>query len=652
MDIAHAIVSLWTRQIRRARESKKDKFGKTAAEAWKYLNADYKNLYLVNDDPTVNDGQDFEGPAHKVRVNKSREFINLYLPFLHHKVPNRLVEPSRPQIPPELLNQVAGMPMPMTPLQRQDKTLAWLLEWILNYLPGLYDLRYEARKVIPEALVKGRGMIWHEMFNGPSGPLPGSFAGSVDDLVIDPDSRSLRNAGWIARKRRRSIWKVAEDYGYPREELRANYKSSFLTATEDNNPNVDEAYLAAIESGDDNGGGDVMEYWEVYSRIGLGQKFTSAGEEIKEVADAMEAVGPMVFLAIVPGMATPLNLPPHAAGSPTPEAEYQARLQWPIPFYENAAHPWPFSQLDFYPNIDGDPWATSPLEGALPLQRFIDNVYSYLAGRVRTTCRDLIVVSSALDVDIKAALLTGLDQEVITADGKVAEDIAKLIHVIQFPPVNADLWNVLSLAERAFENATGMGPLLAGGQTDTQMRSSAEAQIRQDNASSRPEDMAECVEQWMSEVAAKEAAALRMMVPGKVVSPLFGEQYQEDPLSGQVNMGMLTQWWTQFVNTPDPARAAAEFSYTVEAGSGRRRNKAKQAADANMLMQHLAQPTLQLFQAMGEPRPFNALVRAVADAFDIPNVDGFLLPMMQQQSAPPNQAPGQTPGQAPVQQGA
>ena len=79
------------------------------------------------------------------------------------------------------------------------------------------------------------------------------------------------------------------------------------------------------------------------------------------------------------------------------------------------------------------------------------------------------------------------------------------------------------------------------------------------------------------------------------------------------------------VNTPDPAVAVAEFSYTVEAGSGRRRNKGKQAADANMVMQQFAQPALQLYQAMGLAGPYNAMIRMMGEAYDIARVDDFML---------------------------
>ncbi len=628
MDVLQSIVKLWTTQIRRAEKSRGEKFDKVGDEAWSYLNADYKTLYLKG---KARDGGDFEGPMHKVRVNKSAEFVKLYLPFIHHKVPHRLVAPSRPQLPPEVMGMAPGTPMPLNGLDLQDKMRAWLMQFVLNYTPDQYDLRYEARKALPEALVRGRCLLWHRMFDSPTGPMAGSFFESVKDLLIDPDCRQLREAGWVALRRQRSIWKVAEEFGIPRDELKAKYKTSLQRSNEE------AAGVTNIDSADELDSGDVIEYWEVYSRMGIGSKFTTADPDVKKVAERLDEQGPYVYLCICPGVPYPLNLPPHVAGSPDPAGEYKQRLQWPIPLYENPSDPWPFSQLDFLPSSE-HPWASSPLEGALSLQRFVDNVYSYICGRTRAVCRDIVVASSALDADIQKALEGGIDQELVIANGAVGEDIRKLIHVIQFPPANADLWTVLQIAENAFERASGMSPLLSGMEGRTQVRSSAEAQIRQDNASSQPEDFAECCERWMSNIAAKEAAMTRLMVGSTTIAPLFGEQVQQnqwDP-SNPVASGPISQAWTQLVNTVDPAIAAGELSYTVEAGSGRRKNKGKQAADSQMVMQSLGTPAMQALMA-GMPQPWNAMVRMMGDAFDI-RVDDFMMPMPPQQAPPQQQA--------------
>ncbi len=639
-EILSSICKLWTSQIRRAQKSKRNVFDKTGDEVWKYLNADYKGLYLTDDDSD----EEFTGPHHQVRLNKSREFVSLFVPFLHHKVPHRQVEPSRPQIPPELLNLPPGTPMPLTDLQRSDRARAWLMQWFLNYIPDRYDLRGEVRKALPEALCRGRCILWHGMFDGPTGPLPGSFYESVNDLIIDPDARQLREAGWIALRRRRSIWKVAEETGISRELLKASYTSSLQRSAEDASPPKNP------EDGDTIDSGDIIEYWDVYSRIGIGSKFHTAGEEVKEVAQQLDALGPYIHLKICPGMDFPLNLPPHAAGSPNTEQEYLQRLQWPIPFYENPSDPWPFSNLDFIPSSE-NAWAVSPLEGALPLQRFIDNVYSYATDRVRTTCRDIIITAAELDDDLHKALESGRDQETVVIKGS-ARDAREQIHVLQFPEVNKDLWHILGLAENAFERISFMSPLLSGAETGTQIRSASEFQGRQSSANTVPDDYAECVERFMGNVAAKESVMARLMVdPAITLAPLFGEQIQENQLAPGLpgQMGPLTQAWSQLVSTTDPAVAAAELSYSVEAGSGRRKNKAKATADATMFSSAVGGPAMQL-AGMGEVRPWNAILRMLGEAADLTSarIDDFMIPPPQPQQPPPNQQSSQ-PSQQPTQ---
>lgn len=631
MGLLSEITRLWMRQIHHAKEAKGPVFGETAKRAWEFLGKNYEDLYIKCDERYRTP----EGhvPYHQIRINKSREYVSVMLPFLHHRVPNRLVEPARPKIPPELLGLPPGMVVPETPVQKMDRVVAWQLQWFLNWNHKQYDLRYEGRRAIPEALVKGRGVVWHEMFRGPTGLIPGSFAESVDNLYIDPDAKQLHNASYIVRKRRRSVWHVSEEFGISREALRGQYKSHLRYSTDD----------VAITDNDEEYGKDIVEYYEVYSRMGFGHKFAATNPEIvsERILADMDAIGDNIYLVICPEVDYPLNLPPEVFTVPNAEMEVRARVQWPIAFYHDHSDPFPISVLDFYPDTDS-PWASSPLEAALPLQIFLDHAYAWLMGRCRITCRDIIVASSSMDDELKAALRSNLDLVIAKIDGDVGEDLRKLVTVLQHPPVNQDIWQVLSAVEHMFERLTGMDPLLAGAGGRTQIRSSAEAQIRQSNVSNRPDDMAECVEDWMSKIAKKEAMMARLYVPSAVVAPLFGEQVAPGMDGEMVGFGPLSQQWSQLVTTDDAARAAAEMAYTVEAGTGRKKNKQLQMQNAELAMQTLAQPLLQLAQA-GNPQPFNALIQMMAEANDM-NLDGMLIPppMMQPMmgQGPPQQLQG------------
>jgi len=82
-------------------------------------------------------------------------------------------------------------------------------------------------------------------------------------------------------------------------------------------------------------------------------------------------------------------------------------------------------------------------------------------------------------------------------------------------------------------------------------------------------------------------------------------------------MGPLTQTWATYWNTTDPAEAAADWSYTVESGSGRRKNQARIVADGQQLLQ-LFLPAAQQFVMAGQVQQWNALVEVAQEMLEIP----------------------------------
>lgn len=634
MELLKSITQLWLNQIDACKKKKEQQFDRTARRAWAYLGKDYKRLYVESEadeqDRFPTGGQ----PYYKTRLNKSAEFVALMIPYIHARVPHRLVSPRRPAMPNELKMMVPGLSEQLAATETQERMQCLLMQHVLNYTPTEYGLYREVRTALPEALVKGRGVLWAEMADGPSGKIPAHYFDSVDNLLIDADCVQMRDAGFIVRRRRMQAWKLAELYEVDVKKLRGSYSS----------------HLKEAASSGDAEQGDVCEYFEVWSRMGIGHRLVGASDEVQAAGEILDKVGPNVFLAVMPGIDHPLNLPPEAFGVPDAMQEVMSRLEWPLAFHEDLESPWPCSVIDFLPGQDS-PWPRSPLEAALPLQRFLDFAYSFLMSRVRSTCRDLFVASKQMQEAIAAGLESGLDGEIIPYDGEPGVELKNLLHVIQFPPLNADAWQVIAAVERAFEQATGMDPLLYGGQGNRQMRSAQEATIREAHLTSRPEDYADCVEQAMSAIARKEALALRLYTEPQTVAPLFGEKIQEpigdgaalNPLMG---MGPLTQLWATLVNTDDPAEAAGELTYTVEAGTGRRKNKQKQVEDAQMLVQSLL-PFAAQQAGMGNVTPYNELMGVIEDAYEVP---ARRLQLMQV-AAPPQAPPEAGPESGPENQG-
>ncbi len=598
------IVDLWRSQIKRCEERKEKEFGRIAKHCWGYLGKSYVDLTLEDEGRTTNLPHDLG--EHYPRLNKSREFVSVFMPYIHEQIPHRTVTPRVPPLPPQL-QQFAPNAGP----KLDDQLLAWMLEHWLNYIPTEYGLYKETKVAIPEALVKGRAVVWHEMIDSPYGEIPASNFDTVDGLLIDADAMQTRDAGFIMRRRVRSVWQVEDEFGIPAKELRsaATYRSNASRSYDKYSLNPKEL--------------DIVVYYEVWSRMGIGHRLEGASDKLDDMKLALNSLGPQIFLVILPGMDYPLNVPPEKLTADTEgEEALRRRLEWPIAFYEDASNPWPCSFLDFHPN-SGDPWATSPLEGGLPLLIYLDAIYTYIMARAKATCRDLIFTAKELAENVQAAIEGGNDQTVVPVDLD-AKTLEQLVYILNFPPANQDIWTTLQVTERKFEQATGMDPLIygGGGSMDNQMRSAAEAHIREGHLNSRPDDYTDAVIEWMSQIARKEAQATRLLVPASAgPSALFGEEILEmetpEQLAVAQNKTPLSFSWNTLVNTDDPAIAAADMDYTCEAGSGTRKNKQKQQADLALLMQTLIPPYME--RAMrGDAGPHNTLMEIMAETTELP----------------------------------
>jgi len=653
------IVAVWEKIIPRCRSAKFRQFSKSADRAWAFLGNTYEELYI---DARDANGEKFpyaESATWKTRRNLSREYVAVMLPYIHAKLPNRLVLPRRPGLPPELVTmaqsqlpeigaQIAEAMAVQRAIQPVDAIQAFLQKWWLNYLPSEYNLYAEQRRALPEALVKGRCLAWTEMEQGPYGLIPVTTYDTVDGLLCDPDARSWKRQGYIIRQRCESVIETARTFNLPKEELRgkhqSNWSASQVSTTKTGNEGAD---LRPTEKD-----GDICVYYEFFSRIGIGNQLADSPEELKPLEMALSALGDNVYLAIMPGVPYPLNLPPAQLGLNPEISNIKRRIAWPIPFHaDRITDPWPCSALDFMPNSN-DPWATSPLEGCLPMLAWLDHAYSYLMTRVKASCRNLFLASKALKESLVHNLMHGLDLEVLWYNGEPGVEFDKLFKRFEFPEFKRDLLILIGKIEEAFRMGSGMDAALYGAQPQAVDRSATATRARESRLSSRPNDFADCVENWNSQIGAKECLATRLYVGKDVIAPFFGETDRTVPdpnidpetlayaqESGQevptvTIPGPLTQLWQQLVQVGSEdmseeelidaaAKASAQFSITVEAGSGRRRNQQKQAEDFNSLSQILLPTFIQLAQT-GNPGPYNAMMALASDVFER-SMDSFML---------------------------
>jgi hypothetical protein len=277
-------------------------------------------------------------------------------------------------------------------------------------------------------------------------------------------------------------------------------------------------------------------------------------------------------------------------------------------------------------------WPLSYIKPGIGELRFMQWAFSFLMQRVAISCETIIGVSKAADYDIKQQILAPSENgfKIIEISEALGKSVNEIISVMQSPNVTSDLPNLINEVGQMFDKRVGLSELVYG-QTRSAMRSASEAQVKSDNLQIRPDDLANGVEDWASEVARKEAIAARWLLQPQDVAPVLG------PLGAEA--------WAMHLTTTDgdpTGEIGREFSYRIEAGSAKKPNKSFKQEQMNSAMQTLG-PILQQLAGAGNPGPLNALLSDWAEANDL-DVQPYLLPPPPPpQPMPPPGAPAAPP---------
>jgi hypothetical protein len=579
----------WNAKIRQAIDHRRDVFDADATECQNFYNGPRSWDELMVGIAVDSDDPGYPVPDFKVSVNKAFEFVTLFGPSLYYESPVRSVKPRMPvQVPPAFFPDPYMYQALLQAEQirvMQDGLRGVLLESLLNWNTFEFGFAQESRDAIDEALIKGRGCLWTELYQPPAASFKvvRSVWESVDDLLIDPDAPSLDRATWIARRRVQPVWQVERDYGLRPGSLRGNAESQ-----DSQSLLVDDSrHKYNRQRGLTN---DLIVFYQVWSKTGVGGRLVGVPPNVRQ---SLEPFGDYAYLVIADSVPFPLNLGPDKYNDPSFQAEPKLvfdSVAWPTPFWVDDT--WPVTCLDFH-KIHNCPWPMPHLKAGMGELKFLNWVMSFLMGRIRNSCRDFIALKKSLGEEIKATILGGKDLSLLELEADHGT-ISELVGFLQHPEVNGDVWTMIDAVERNFDKRVGLSELMYGGQTSTQIRSAAEVNIRSQNMSIRPDDMAKQVESWQSEVAAKEAVAARYHLRGADVAALMG--------------GMGAFAWDTYVSTTDPVLAARQLEYRIEAGSTRRPNKEWEAKTMSDLFQYVG-PILQQYATMtGDITPMNNLL--------------------------------------------
>ncbi len=613
-EALRAVVEQWRKKIQLAWDHRKREFMDDAEECARFFDGPYDWLYRPRRDAASHGfdfgSNDLPGPSCRMTVNKTAELVQLFGPSLYHRNPVRKVNPRQvveldpgmfgPMEDPNAMMMFQQAAMSVQQQQQSDRMRGDLMSRYLNYTPTALDLKTESRWAITEALVKGMGCLWSRLHRPPGAVMSwaGTFFDSVDNLLLDPDAENIRDIKWLARRRVRPVWEVERERGLPPGYLsgQASAESYSQISSYASDPAADYRRKQGQTS-------DLIVYWEVYSKMGMGGRLSGVAPE---AAAAAEAAGDYCYLEICDHCQYPLNLPPpycdyfglpEAQGQPLPPA-IQERVSWQTPYWADGE--WPVTFLAFHWR-PGKLWPMSHMKPGLGELKFLNWAWSFLASKVRTASRDFIVIAKAAGQELKNILTHGGDYSVIELE-QLLGPIDNVVKWLQHPGFNPEIYNVIEGVAAMFDKRVGLTELIYG-QSTKQLRSAQEAQNKQDAVSVRPDDMANCVEDAMTDVARKEAFCARWHLRGQDVAQVLG------PVGADM--------WEGLVVPSDPAAILYSLEYRIEANSARKPNQALQQANMRDAMQQLFAPLFQYAQMTGSVSQVNALLSDWAKSVDL-----------------------------------
>jgi len=456
-----ALVGLWESMLEAAEQAKSAKrFRQGAKMGMQFYVGPHTDVFKSagGDDESM---WNWDEKSPQVTVNKSFELVKVFGPFLYQSNPRRRV-----------VCRSSNNPV--------YYALSQVIEDYLNYTPRELNLKREQREVIDEAIIKGRGVAWTGLDDDTG--LVGTFFESVDNIRIDPDCKRARDAFWVARKMEEPKWVLQERYpGRGSKEAKPNIHA------ESKDPETNETPEKSSSN-------DVVRYWEIYSKMGVGIRSRRGMKENRGEFEGFDDDNDFKLVVVSAENKTPIHVG-----------------DWPAPMFLD--NEWMHTFLDFN-TVPNEPWPLSILSAAEGEQRAIDWLASFILSKAHAHAREVIVVDSEAGQDLMEKIESGLDMIVAQVKmGTPGKKIKDLVDSISLPggDVLKILLEALSLYQNLFEARTGLSEVLMA-MSQRSMRSATEAELRQQNAKIRPDDMANVVADFNTIIARKEAMMMRFLL--------------------------------------------------------------------------------------------------------------------------------------------
>ena len=485
-----------------------------------------------------------------------------------------------------------------------------LMEKWLNYTPTEQPgggLAQHAMRAINEALIKGRGILVPESYKMPESDLvlTGCTYRSVDDYFVDPDATGVEweDCYWQCIRRTEPVFMAERRFS---EMTGVNLSGRFQESASYERQSTFAERSASSEYDADRTQGkthDTITYYEIYSRGGAGHRLSGV---LSQYSDDFDKLGDHVYIVISPHVDFPLNCPPELLRGGVSTDKAKKAFSWPFPFWRDRR--WPFCVLDFYRRVSEvsrpgiDAWPIAPLEPGLGELTALNIYVTHITNAVWNGSRRFYGVARSFYDEFKKMIDGGRDLDVFPVD-EIHLDIQKQVMAMDQSSLQADVWRIVEALSEIFERRVGLSELHYGRNPGGKVsRSAADAQTKREGISIRPEHMALQVETWMTELARMEKMVARFAVEPQHVSEILG------PVEGML--------WQQLITMQPVEQTVREMEATVEAGSVRKPNKDREAANMQQVMQPALAVLQQYAQATSDTGPLNELFMQFGDSID------------------------------------
>lgn len=570
-------------------------------------------------------GDSFARPKFRMWVAKAFEFIAVIAPQLFWQSPRRLVTPRHDRTPSEQLMALMGMIDQQLGEQamqlHQQESLpsqvrCQILEQVLNAtaLHGI-GLAANSELSITEMMIRGRGLLEPvvEECPGAGRRITGLKHLGLRHFFIDPDCKecTLDSAKYIMITRREAWWDVEKKFGLPSGMMRDR-----ATSISETNRTGSVSIVGGSDTNTANQSKDMVEYVEVYSKMGLGAQCVSY-DAVTHALDGV--VGKYVYLALCPGVPHPLNVPPDATLASLSDEEIRERFRWKTPHWRSKR--WPVAILDVHP-LPNSPYPLPVFSQVIGELVALNVLSSILVTRAHATTQEIIAVLGEYEQAVKTTIASGESPAFVKIMADTGRSINDVVGFLQRPDLTNSLMEGIRWLQETIDKKTGLVPHQYAVQQGPQSRSAADVQLRDEKASIRPEHMRRQIAEWQTIAAQLELTEMVNHLTGEDVKPMIGD--------------LASQAWDLLVAAADKDTVVFDMQCSVEAADMERPNKPRQA-DILQSLSNIILPALDRYgQTYGNYEPFNKYIGAIGHLMEI-DTEEFALPPPPQPEADPEQ---------------